>query len=143
MNDGFDPNTTENNMGYMTNGLTFNTLRSANLARRTTFKISNEWTPAQWLQAVVGELGEYANIMKKVDRGDFTLEQAKQSLADELADVQTYLDLMANNIGIDLGAATMDKWNRVSERHGCNIMIAADDWHYKKAPEMPSVGKAD
>jgi len=48
-------------------GLTFKVLRSANLARLPLFKNSNgepahadpmgrDWTPAQWLQAIVGEL---------------------------------------------------------------------------------------
>ncbi|HMD54928.1 MAG TPA: hypothetical protein VKJ65_10300 [Phycisphaerae bacterium] len=41
---------------------------------------------------------------------------ARRQLADELADVQTYLDLSAFRAGIDLGQATVDKWNAVSER---------------------------
>ena len=127
-------------MGYMTDGLTFNTLRRGNAARLPEFRNAkggaahaksdgSDWSPAQWLQAVVGELGEYANLRKKVERGDYSFEEAKPLLADELADVVIYLDILSAQLGIDLGTAVMDKWNRTSERVGCNIRLAADDWH--------------
>ena len=48
-------------MGYMTDGLTFNTLRQANLKRLPLFRdakgrlvhnaTGSDWSPAQWLQA--------------------------------------------------------------------------------------------
>src|SRR5690606_19258820 len=70
-----------------------------------------------------GELGEAANLLKKVDRGDLTLDEARPALARELADVQTYLDLLAHRLGVDLGDATVQKWNEVSERIGCALRI--------------------
>lgn len=129
-------------MGYGTDGLTFNTLRGGNKARlpqflnakgeRAHFKADgSDWSLNDWLTAVVGELGEAANILKKVRRGDFELEEARQDLADEFADVVTYLDILANQCGIDLGAATIEKFNRVSERVGSTVYIDADDWHYR------------
>ncbi len=134
-------------MGYCTDGLTFNTLRRANLARLPCFrddkgrichteKDGSDWSPAQWLQAVVGELGEYANLRKKVERGDVTAEEAKPLLADELADVVIYLDILAEQLGIDLGEAVMHKWNRTSERVGCGMFIDAEDWHYTKEEQQ-------
>lgn len=127
-------------MGYMTDGLTFNALRSANLARLPEFRNKHgepahsqpdgsDWSPAQWLQAVTGELGEYANVRKKFERGDLTAEEFEQQAADELADVMCYLDILAFQLGIDLGTATMDKWNRISKRVGCNIRLGPNDWH--------------
>ena len=127
-------------MGYLTNGLTFNTLRGGNIARLPEFRNANggrahskddgsDWSPAQWLQAVVGELGEYANMRKKVERGDFTMDEARPKIADELADVVIYLDILAFQLGVDLGEAVMGKWNRTSERVGSKIRLAADDWH--------------
>lgn len=132
-------------MGYGTDGLTFNTLRRANIARLPCFrdnkgrvchseKDGSDWSPAQWLQAVVGELGEYANLRKKVERGDYTMAEAKPMLADELADVVIYLDILAEQLGVDLGAAVMAKWNKTSERVGANMYIDAEDWHYTKLP---------
>lgn len=128
-------------MGYMTDGLTFNTLRRANLKRLPMFKDAkgrvchgekdgSDWSPAQWLQAVVGELGEYANMRKKVERGDYTSDEAKPMLADELADVVIYLDILASQLGIDLGAAVMSKWNKTSEKVGAPLYIDAEDWHF-------------
>jgi len=127
----------------MTNGLTFNTLRSANLKRLPLFKNKHgepahskpdgsDWSDAEWLQAVVGELGEYANLRKKLQRGDISGDEASKMLADELADVVIYLDILAFRLGINLGDAVMQKWNETSERVGCNLYIDAEDWHYKK-----------
>jgi NTP pyrophosphatase (non-canonical NTP hydrolase) len=114
-------------------GLTFDNLRSANRERvkHSKFaKCESEWTLAHWMQATVGELGELANIMKKVDRGDLTLDAARESMAKEFADVQTYLDIMADKAGVDLGDATINKFNEVSQRIGSRIRLDADDWYY-------------
>lgn len=121
-------------MSYLTDGLTFNTLREANKHRRlqegAAYARTNNWTPAQWLQAVVGELGEYANIRKKFERGDFAEEEFKALAAMELADTITYMDILAEQLGINLGAATLRKFNIISARIGSNIFIRPDgsDW---------------
>ena len=122
-------------MGYGTDGLTFNILRSANKIRMPLFKNARGepartelWTDAQWLQAVVGELGEYANIRKKVDRGDFTIEEAKEDLGKEIADTMIYLDLLAMKLGLDLGEVVMSKFNEVSRRIKCDVRISPDGY---------------
>jgi NTP pyrophosphatase (non-canonical NTP hydrolase) len=118
----------------MSNRLTFDELREANVARIPQFKNrlgkpahpkadGSDWCLAQWSNAVCGELGEAANIIKKIERGDITLEEARPHLARELADVQTYLDILAFRAGVDLGEATIQKWNEVSERVGCNLRL--------------------
>src|SRR5690606_3307447 len=84
--------------------LTFDALRQANTMRLPQFKNGkgepahsqpdgSDWCLAQWCNAVLGELGEAANIIKKVERGDLSLDEARQSLADEYADVACYLDI--------------------------------------------------
>lgn len=122
-------------MAFTTNGLSFSTLRSANERRIMDSRFSrceSEWTPAHWMQATVGELGELANLMKKVDRGDMTLDEARADIARELADTQTYLDIMAMKLGVDLGRATLEKFNEVSERIGSPVFIGEDDdWHLR------------
>ena len=85
----------------------------------------SDWSLNDWLTAVVGELGDAANVLKKVRRGDFTLSEARPKLANEFADVVTYLDILAKPCGIDLGNATIDKFNAVSNRVGSDIYIAA------------------
>lgn len=138
-------------MNYGTFGPTFDALRAANKARLPQFKNchgepahtepdGSDWSPAQWLQAVMGELGEYANLRKKFERGDLTREQFEQMAAKELADVQTYLDILAQRCldfgfeihptGVDLGRATVDKFNEVSVRVGSTVRLDGDGWHH-------------
>ena len=131
-------------MSYGTNGLTFNTLREANVKRLPEFKDAQgrichphepgiepgfNWDLSKWSNAILGELGEAANIIKKIERGDFPLHEARAELADELADVAIYLDLLAYRAGVNLGEVIMHKWNRTSAKVGCDIRIKADDWY--------------
>lgn len=89
----------------------------------------SDWSISQWFKAAMGELGEAANVSKKVDRGDLSMDEARSMIADELADVVVYLDILAYQCGVDLGRATTEKWNRTSAKVGCDIRIEADDWH--------------
>lgn len=119
------------------NLLTFAELREANIARLPQFKNKHgkpahsepdgsDWSIPVWLMAVTGELGELANLRKKVLRGDLTHEQAQQETADELADITTYLDILAFRLGVDLGAAVASKFNRVSERVQCAVRLSEE-----------------
>jgi NTP pyrophosphatase (non-canonical NTP hydrolase) len=110
--------------------LTFHALRIANLLRLPQFKNAKgeytnhgDWKLSAWSNAALGELGEAANIIKKIERGDFSLEEARENLGKELADVVTYVDLLADKAGIDLGLAVKNKFNEVSDRVGCDIKI--------------------
>lgn len=114
--------------------LSFPLLRFANVMRLPTFKNSkgepahsepdgSDWDLATWCNAVLGELGEAANIIKKVRRGDLTLDEARPLLAKEYADVQIYLDLLAFRTGVNLGDAVVAKFNEVSDRVGSLVKI--------------------
>jgi NTP pyrophosphatase (non-canonical NTP hydrolase) len=114
--------------------LTFKALRIANLHRLSQFKNrhgqlvhskpdGSDWSPAQWLQAVIGELGEYANERKKFERGDLTAEEFQIKAGKELADVLIYLDILAAQLGLDLGFEVAKKFNEVSDRVGSTIFI--------------------
>ena len=134
-------------MGYLTNGLSFRTLRQANEQRMPHFKNKkglpahteadgSDWSPAQWLQAIVGELGEYANLRKKFERGDFDKAEFDKEARKELADVVCYLDILAKQLNIDLGAAVIEKFNEVSLRVGSPVYIGDDDsCHLRSAKE--------
>lgn len=58
---------------------------------------------------MLGELGEFANVLKKIVRGDITYEQAEPQLHEELTDVFIYLLKVAGQSGIDLEAQYLDK----------------------------------
>lgn len=86
--------------------MNFDTLRGANRARIPEFKNNkgepahtrkdgSDWSPAQWLQAVVGELGEWAMARIDFEAGRITFEEYRRKSGKELADVVTYLDILA------------------------------------------------
>ncbi len=125
--------------------LTFRALRAQNSSRLARWHGDDEdWTLADWSNAMCGEAGEAANVVKKIRRTDSVLwDKQKYSgdgatghakladlsavearkvlvehLADELADVICYADLLAHHAGIDLAEAVCNKFNRVSEAQG-------------------------
>lgn len=110
--------------------LTFREVSEVNRARcerwHPGFPTDDEWTGADWSNAMAGEAGEACNVVKKLRRYECGLRgeldpspvELMEALADELADVFCYLDLLASKYDIDLAAAIVDKFNRVSERQG-------------------------
>lgn len=54
--------------------------------------------------AMAGEVGEFANIVKKIERGSLSMQDpaVRVRLAMELTDIFTYLLNLAGLIGIDL-----------------------------------------
>ncbi|MDJ0894819.1 MAG: MazG-like family protein [Alphaproteobacteria bacterium] len=116
--------------------LTFSALRRANKDRVGAFLNANgqpayakpdssDWSIADWLVAVMGELGEAANVVKKVRRGDMTMDEARPLLEQEFADVVIYLDLIADQCGIDLGAGVAKTFDAKSVQLGLPHRI---DW---------------
>ena len=130
--------------------LSFNDLRNANVTRLPLFKNKkgepahsepdgSDWELSAWSNAACGEGGELAdaflllfiqkhmgflaNLIKKVERGDYTLDEARQELADEGADVIGYTDILLYRAGIDTGEAVASKFNRVSDRVGCEVKL--------------------
>jgi len=101
-------------------------LQKANKKRVPAFGHTLEsWSLPQWGNAVAGETGELCNVLKKIDRGDFTLEEAneKEIIANEAADIVCYLDLLCQRAGVDLGTAVVNKFNSISDRIGSDIKI--------------------
>jgi NTP pyrophosphatase (non-canonical NTP hydrolase) len=104
--------------------LTFSEFRSVNVARCERWHPQglNSWSLSDWLTALSGELGELASLIKMLNRERDGLVGNKfmptsEHLSDEIADVLTYLDLLAAAAGIDLGQAAIDKFNAVSVRN--------------------------
>lgn len=136
-------------MSYPQSGLRFIDLRRANegRCRPPYFKHTiKSWTPCKWTTALAGEVGEAANIIKKVHRGDYTLDEmmpgptaitmtaalegghvvtVREAIARELADVICYVDLLAARLDIDLAEAVAAKFNEVSKRVKAPIELSA------------------
>jgi len=110
--------------GNMPVDLTFKELRTKNVKRcEEAFPTCKDWTLADWMNATVGKLGELANILKKVKRGDFPMESVAEEVGKEIADVAIYLDLMAAKAGVNLADAIIQKFNEVSDRRNCAIKL--------------------
>ena len=62
---------------------------------------------------------EYSNIVHRHPVHQFWLKEKKEALAKEIADVFTYLDLLASKNDINLWQAAQDKFNSVSKEMGC------------------------
>lgn len=54
------------------------------------------------LLCLVGEFGETTNLVKKVVRGDYSLEDIKPQLSEELADMFIYIIKLAYQLDIDI-----------------------------------------
>ena len=68
------------------------------------------------LVSLTGEVGEVANIVKKIARGDFKLEEKKSDIQEELADVFIYLLKLSYQLDIDLENAYVEKMAKNRER---------------------------
>lgn len=126
--------------------LTFDELLRVSQERRDAWHPpeSVEWSGADWSNATMGEVGELievvellaissaitrhggtaANLVKKIRRHETGLgEKIPKAdllveLGKEMADVVSYLVILADHYDIDLGDVTAQKFNEVSIRQG-------------------------
>lgn len=90
----------------------------------------SSWSLSDWFTAILGELGEAANVAKKLNRerdgirgNKETAEELRAKLAAELADTFIYLDLLAQSAGVDLPVAVAQVFNAKSDEIGCSIKV--------------------
>lgn len=83
------------------------------------------WTLSDWMTAVVGEVGEAANVIKKLNRerdgvpgNSKGTDELWDDLADEIADTFIYLDLLAQAAGLRLSDVVRAKFDRTSAKIG-------------------------
>lgn len=68
------------------------------------------------LISLTGELGETSNIVKKIIRGDFTLDEKRADISEEIVDMFIYLIKLSYQLDIDLEATYLDKMEKNRER---------------------------
>jgi hypothetical protein len=91
----------------------------------------NSWSLSDWMTATLGELGEAANIVKKLNRvrdgipGNKGLAETELWIGfqNEIADTFIYLDLMAQAAGFDLAAAVRVKFDEKSREIGYPVIL--------------------
>jgi NTP pyrophosphatase (non-canonical NTP hydrolase) len=59
--------------------------------------------------AIAGEVGETANIVKKIIRGDFSLKDKKNELETEIIDIFIYIIKLAYQMNIDIENVYLQK----------------------------------
>jgi NTP pyrophosphatase (non-canonical NTP hydrolase) len=112
-----------------TRPMTFDEFSQANRARCESSQGFNHplsgWSSSDWMTALVGEVGEAANVVKKLNRyrdglpGNKVSEaELRDMLRKELGDVFVYLDLMAQSLGFSIANAATEVFNAKSVEIG-------------------------
>lgn len=94
----------------------------------------SSWSPAEWTNATLGELGEAANLTKKISRHDLSLignfkeqDQDKAILVQrarkELADTIIYGDLAIQALGGNTSEELREKFNDKSHELGLPFLV--------------------
>lgn len=115
-------------------GMTFGQFSEANRARCESpqgFKHPlNGWSTSDWITATMGELGEAANVVKKLNRyrdgvpGNKVSEaELRDQLRKEIGDVFVYLDLMAQSLGFSIADAAKEVFNSKSAEIGYPVKL--------------------
>lgn len=71
------------------------------------------------LVAFAGEFGEVSNIVKKIVRGDYSLDEKRDEISEEIADMFAYLIKLSYQLNIDLEESYIKKVNKNQERFKC------------------------
>lgn len=107
--------------------LTFGDLRIANTNRQKEWEAGKDIFSLSYLgNAMAGECGEACNVIKKLERerlGARGRRATPEQLAEELADVVIYVDLIARRMNVDLGEAVRAKFNKTSEGYNLGVKL--------------------
>lgn len=110
--------------------ITLHELRAANLARQSYWGGSQNWTLADWSNALAGEVGEACNVVKKIRRPQLgttgnseDVPSYYRQLESEIGDILIYLDLLAAAAELDLSQCLKRAFNEKSEKLGMPVRI--------------------
>lgn len=115
--------------------LTFRQFSAFNRARCEAPKGFNHalssWSASDWMTATLGELGEAANLVKKLNRirdgipgNKETETELRQKLQRELVDVFIYLDLACQAMGFRLCDVVPGVFDAKSEQIGYPLRLS-------------------
>jgi NTP pyrophosphatase (non-canonical NTP hydrolase) len=115
----------------MKNELEFSELRKANLERSKEWGVSPDAVKELLFRSneLGGESGEAQNAVKKMARslmrmrGGVSAQEAREMIAEELADVIICADRVAELCDINLAEAVFRKFNKTSIKYGLKIRL--------------------
>lgn len=103
----------------------------------------DSWSTSDWFTAILGELGEAANVAKKINRvrdgirgNKETEQQLRDKLRQELGDTFVYLDLLAQSLGFYINDAALEVFDSKSKELGYHAAMSP-------APRCTLCGKSD
>ncbi len=114
----------------MTTALSFTQLRTANATRQIEWDRGNKITLLYRTTELAGEVGEFCNEIKKLERERMGINGSRSSqekAVDELADVIICADLIGMQMGIDLSAAVARKFNLTSRKYDLKTMLQVEE----------------
>jgi NTP pyrophosphatase (non-canonical NTP hydrolase) len=122
-------------LAYRSRLLTFRKFSEANRTRCESPSGFNHtlesWSLSDWITAATGELGEAANVVKKLNRvrdgiagNDETPFALEAKLRRELADVFIYLDLIFQRLCTTLADEVLSVFNEKSKKIGYKEMLS-------------------
>lgn len=130
--------------------ITLGQIRQANVERQKEWDGDAQFSEVFFANALGGETGEMAevvlalqiqiavgkaeNIVKKMERGRMGLPGSTASVSElgkELADILTYVDLLANKVGLDLATCWVAKYNEVSDKYGMHSHVTIDGTYFR------------
>lgn len=76
---------------------------------------------------LVGEAGEIANKVKKLQRDGLSVASMRDSIAGELGDVLWYCARVADEFGLDLGRVAADNLNKLHDRKQRGVIGGSGD----------------
>jgi NTP pyrophosphatase (non-canonical NTP hydrolase) len=106
----------------------------------------SSWSASDWMTAIMGELGESANVIKKLNRvrdgvpgNKETEAELRAKLRKELGDTFVYLDLLCQSLGFHVEDAAIEVFNAKSLEIGYagHIDVFVEKWPEEPAPETP------
>lgn len=129
-----------------TTNLSFNTLQEANQQRAentTMLQPCMSWSCSDWMLALIEEVGEVANILKKDMLGLKIADRAH--LGEEIADIFITGALLANKLGINLSDEIIKKFNKSSAKFKSTTELhpSGSHWHYHRPSVHPFGFNAD
>jgi NTP pyrophosphatase (non-canonical NTP hydrolase) len=115
----------------MSDDLGLRKAQSESMTRANRWHKDKPWSLSDWMTALAGEVGEVANIIKKLNRHrdgvenvwDPPVRELEEDLGTELADSLAYLLLLSSAAGVDLAEAFVKKYNDVSFAQGWHDLV--------------------
>lgn len=106
--------------------ISFDNLRRANDKRQQEWPGNDQADVAFRTIEVAGEAGELAEAVKKFLRNQRGIKGTTVELddiEDEMGDLVVSLDLLASELGINLGMAVMNKFNKTSRKYDMRTLL--------------------